>query len=424
MLVRPEYGVALALALAPLTNVTVATGTTGEFKPLQLLLPALAFGLVAYGVLVAPSTADIRRAPWLTVAVVCFAAVAVASSAQAIEPAVSVKKMVIILTAAAIFFAVLQICHRREQLLVVVGGAVAGLLVASAQGVVERYQGKFSSQGFVANGEIVHRVEGSFGHPNQYGGYLAVLIPIAVALLLSRRFPAIYRWLGGAALAFAVPALVFSYVRGAIIALVLGSLAWLAFLRPRLAAGIAVLVAVAAVVLVPATLKERFSGSTASGGDVALRKDLWNSAIDIYSVHPYLGAGLNNFSKAYAGLPAIQDNATQRRLLHNEQIIVPPHAANLYLNILAEEGTIGFLAFLAFALAAVQVAYRGARARDPAARTISLAVGASLLTLGIHSILEVTLLSELVLPLFALLAVTAVYVSLEREPEPEPTRSS
>jgi O-antigen ligase len=423
ILTRPEYGIAATIALAPLTNFSLSAGDEGSFKPFQLLLPAMAFGLLVYAVLVTRTTTELRRTSWLAGAVLVFVGAAAASSFQALEPAESVKKMFIFLTAAALFFTVIHVCRTRRQLVAVAAGGVVALLIASGQGVLQRYVGEFSTHGFEAGGEIVRRVQGSFGHPNQYGGFVAVLIPLAVAFVATRAFPLALRWMAAAALALALPALVFSYVRGAIAALVIGSLIWLALLRPRAAALAAVGVAVVGFAFAPATLRERFESNTTSGGDVTLREDLWGAALDIYADHPVLGVGLNNFGEAYAQLPAVLPNATQRRLLHNTEVLTPPHAANQYLNILAEQGVVGIAAFALFAFVAVAAVYRGSRAVDPAARAISLAMGAGLLTLAAHGMLEVTLQTEIALPLFTLLGVVAAFGALDardREAEPEP----
>ena len=172
-------------------------------------------------------------------------------------------------------------------------------------------------------------------------------------------------------------------------------------------------IAVAGVALAPSALQERVSDP--AGGDLGLRADLWGSALDIYSQRPLLGVGLNNFEAGYATLPSTLANASQRRLLHQGQVLTPPHAANLYLNILAEMGLLGIVAFGIFALTAGVVTYRGCRVRDPAGRAVCLGLGAGLMTLALHSMLEVTLFSEVNMPLLALLGVAATFVALDRQ---------
>ena len=144
-----------------------------------------------------------------------------------------------------------------------------------------------------------------------------------------------------------------------------------------------------------------------------LRADIWSSALDIYSDHPVLGVGVDNFSVAYADLPATSSRASQRRLLHQDQLLTPPHAQNQYLNIMAEEGLVGLASLVLLGVAAVAVISRGARVRDPVGRAICLGIGAGVMTLAVHSFLEAELLGEVALPLFALVAVAAGFVSLD-----------
>ena len=405
---RPEYGIAVVIALSPLTNLRV--GASGA-KPFHLLIPALAFGLLVYGALLRREHGG-RSTP-LSGAVAVFVAVGLAASLQGLDAANSENKIFLLLTAAALFFAVLEICVTRAQLVVVAVGALIALLVASLQGIEEHFAHR-TSVGFLVGGHYVGRVQGSFGHPNQYGGFLAFLIPLAIAMLVSRAFGPRIRWLAAAALLAAVPALSFSYARGAILALAVGSLIWLALLRPRYALGAAVVVGAAAFLLAPSALRERFNTQAASS-DVPLRSDIWGAALDVYGTSPVLGVGLDNFSTAYAQLPSTLAHATQRRLLNQSGLLVPPNAQNLYLNTLAEEGIIGLGALVVLLASALWTAGRGARAPDARGRAICLAVGAGLATLCVHGILEATLLNEVAFPLFALLASCACWATAEAE---------
>jgi O-antigen ligase len=421
---RPEYGIATALALAPLTNTALDLGPSAAIsvpsKPFQLLVPGLAIGVMVYGTLALRSEERFGRARWLTAVVLIFVSVGIAASLQAISPASSVTKVFALLAAAALFLAVYQICRDRRQLVIVAAGAVAGLVLASTQGLLQQLTGDFHTYGAGPGGSSVGRVQGSFGHPNAYGGYLAVLTPLAIAFAASPAFSTRLRWFGAFAMALAIPALVLSYSRGAVAALAAGAVIWLALMRPRLALLAAAVVAIGGLMFAPAAFKERFSSNETSA-DVGLRSDIWSSAIDIYAERPLLGVGLNNFDEAYSSLPSTLSTGAQRRLLHQSQILVPPHAQNLYLNVLAEEGILGFLSLIALALAALATIYRGCRVRDPAGRAICMAAGAGIMTLALHSLLDVTLPGPIGLPAFALLAVAAIFVARDREARRRPS---
>jgi O-antigen ligase len=194
-------------------------------------------------------------------------------------------------------------------------------------------------------------------------------------------------------------------------------LIWLALVRTRHAVLLVALVTVLAIVFAPATLSQRFNAQSTASTDIPLRADIWGGAVDVYSRQPILGVGLDNFSLAYAALPSTLADASQRRLLNQSGLQMPTHAQNLYLNVLAEQGIVGLGALVLLWLGAFVIAFRGSRQRDPMTRTLCVAIGAGLVILSIHSVLEVTLLTELALPFFALLAACARLVALESAAE-------
>lgn len=393
---RPAAGIALVLVLAPFTNAALAGG-----RPLRFLVSGLAVALLAYGLLVERRREPVGRG--LSLAVCLFVAAAGASSLAALDPADSVTSFLGVAVAAVLFFAVVQICQRREQFVVVVAGAVGGLLVAGAQGVTQKLSGRVSEAGVLVGDEVVGRVAGSFSHPNQFAGYLIALIPLALTLAVDRRAASpTMRRLAAVAATLALAAVAFSFTRGAVAGLVAGGLVWLAVVRPRIAIVALVAVAIGGAMLTPAALKDRLSDPT--GEDLGLRADLWRSALDLYRTRPLLGVGLGNFGEAYAQLPS---TGTQRRLLHQRQILLPPHANNLFLTILAEEGIIGALAFLGLLGAALWSCALAARREDVLDRALGVGIGAGLCALLAHSLLEYTLFGEVALPLFALLGVLA-----------------
>jgi O-antigen ligase len=332
--------------------------------------------------------------------------VAGVSSQTAIDPGKSLTRFLGVAVAAVLFFAVLQVCQRRDHLVVVVAGAIGGLLAAGAQGVFQKVTGRVSEAGVVVGEEVVGRAAGSFSHPNQYAGYLIVLIPLALMLAIDRRAAPRLRRPSALAAALALAAVAFSFTRGAVGGLVAGGLIWLAVVRPRAALAAAVAIAIGGVLLTPPALKDRLSDP--AGNDLGLRADLWRSALDLYRTEPITGVGLGNFGEAYGRLPATVSSGSQRRLLHQQQVLVPPHANNLFLTILAEQGIIGALAFLGLLGAALWSCRRAARRSDPLDRVLGIGLGAGLCALLVHSLLEYTLFGEVALPIFALLGVIAV----------------
>jgi O-antigen ligase len=359
--------------------------------------------------------------PGVGVAAIVFLAVVTAADLQALDPHLALPQLRWLAAAVGLLLATLMFCHTRRSLVMVAVGAVLGLAVAGGQGIVQELTGQFSSVEIVVHGETVKRIQGSFGHPNSFAGYLAVYIPLAAAMALSRSFSWPIRALSLLAVGLALVSLDYTYTRAALAALAAGALIWLAVVRPRLAVGAVIVLAIGTAALLPSTLTERLQST--SGEEVGLRTDIWGSALDIASEHPLLGVGGGNFPVAYASLSSTPAFASQRRLLHGAQEVVPPHAQSLYLNILAEDGVIGITAFLLLAIAAVATAYRASHVRDPQGRAIGLGLGVGLMVLAVHSVFELTSFDgeRLEMPLLALLAAAAIFIRADREqPVPPP----
>jgi putative inorganic carbon (hco3(-)) transporter len=417
---KPEYGVAIVLALSPFIGAQLPqppwAGLALPSAPLRTLLPLMVFALLGYGLLLRGQDRKPLPAVFLGISLMIIAAVI--SAFRAIDPSQSISDVFLLITAAALFVAIVNTCRTRRQLLVVLTGAIAGLLFASGQGVAQQIFGIYSTLGFEANGSTLNRIQGSFGHPNAYAGYLAILMPVAGMVALTRELPGKLRLLGAVALGLAVPAMIFSYSRGALAALIAGVLVWLVITRPRTALGTAIVIAVVAVVATPSTVRDRFS----NGGGVSLRADVGDSAIAIYEAHPFVGVGIGNFQPAYENLNFSLVSG-QRRLFHNQQLLVPTAAPSQYLNTLSEQGLVGLLALALFTVQALFVAYRVSRARDPAVRGIGLGIGMSIMGTIIYSALEVTLQEDQVLALFGVIAIGSIIGAvMETSPEPQPAQ--
>jgi O-antigen ligase len=164
--------------------------------------------------------------------------------------------------------------------------------------------------------------------------------------------------LAGSSFVAMLAALFFSYSRGAWIgvAAALGVTALLIVVRSRRAATLALVLGLVALIviglgeinLVPNIISERFAtvgdyfnfedvrGVRANDENFALveRRAHWQAALDMFEDSPWVGVGFGNYAAAYPAyaLPKWDDPLG--------------HAHNYYLNVLAEAGGIGFLAYL------------------------------------------------------------------------------
>lgn len=200
------------------------------------------------------------------------------------------------------------------------------------------------------------RVYGTFGQPNPFAGYMNMSLSIAIALFLFGR-----NWATRLLVAGVVAVLggveYLSLSRGGEIALAVAILFIILVGLPRLRALIGVLT-IAALVGIEAYLDGRFSAHTldpilrflgltrisltspgAQDFSTAERLAHWIAGGNMFLDHPFLGVGIGNYPDAY---PQYMITIFVNSL---------GHAHNYYINIAAEAGLIGLVAFLLFLLA-------------------------------------------------------------------------
>lgn len=206
---------------------------------------------------------------------------------------------------------------------------------------------------------------GPFVNRNHFAGYIIMVIPLALGMLLSH--PA--RWsriegnglrdrLAGSdprrfLLAFMIfimaVALLLSLSRGGIAAGLIGVVFFIAIARRYrllaarkaglVMAGALILLTVALVYLGPGPLVQRFEAVATGKGDKDVRAILWGDTIRICQDFPVLGTGLGTFSRVYP---------------HYKSFIwkIPyTHAENDYLQAAAELGSWGLVSLAGFFLA-------------------------------------------------------------------------
>jgi O-antigen ligase len=135
---------------------------------------------------------------------------------------------------------------------------------------------------------------------------------------------------------------------------------------------------------------------------LSLRLSLWRSALNLLAHHPLLGGGLSGFQSS---VQPYRDPAYREAL-------IDPH--NLFLNFWSETGLLGLLAFVWLSVVAVRYVARGVRGGS-GSRALSIGVGAALLAVLVHGLLDVPYFkNDLALVFWVLLAVQVA--SLARSP--------
>jgi O-antigen ligase len=269
---------------------------------------------------------------------------------------------------------------------------IASLLVTGvAQAALGAYQFLTrSGPEFFAFGRFL-RAYGTFEQPNPFGGYMGLCAPLALAFVLyahSHEIPARLRWLALGTLVASGAGIAMSGSRGAWLgaAAALGSVAVARGQRGQVVL-LSVLLLVALIgtlggaALIPDQVIQRLTGflpligDLGAGGTVTSvevtnanyanleRLAFWQAAADMWSERLWLGVGIGNYQVAY---PAYSLPKWRSSL---------GHAHNYYLNIAAETGLLGLLAYLGL-WAAVLWQLAATALRAPSAFTRALALGA------------------------------------------------
>ena len=175
------------------------------------------------------------------------------------------------------------------------------------------------------------------------GGFLSMLIPALVLLLLSGRMEVRYRLPAAIALGLGCLALLFNGTRGAWLGVPITVFFCAAFLvrekKKFLAGALAVLLVFAGIFALSPALSSRF----ATIGDMKMQSNserllLWTSATHMFEDHPAVGIGFARFKAEYQE-HYILPEAKERELTH---------AHNNIMHMLAECGAIGILALFFF----------------------------------------------------------------------------
>ena len=294
----------------------------------------------------------------------------------------------------------LNILEKPEQARPVLVGTALGVAGASCYGIVQAAQG-IGPASFEVGG--VTRAYATFGQPNPFAGYLALTVPLLVALAASWALPEARRCLArtvgaglvalsGLAAGLGLVALLLTQSRGGWIGAGCGlaAVVWLLGGRVRWLGAAAAIVVLAGAVLSPlggrvvdrleAGFGWRSDGVQVTPANFAVQERLahWRAAWAMAERHPFLGVGAGNFSEHYRDLTPVW----RFRLSQG-------HAHNAFLQAAAQSGLLGLAAYLTIFAAVGMTLTRHLRsARDPTARALVVGVIGLSLAFAVHNVFD------------------------------------
>jgi O-antigen ligase len=267
---------------------------------------------------------------------------------------------------------------------------------------------------------------GPFANHNHFAGFMELLIPIPLGLLLTRAVRGELRWLYGFAALMMSLALLASLSRGGMVSLA-ASLGFIFLLslrarryrderranRSRLAATagrIAIVITIPAVIVAGVfwigadPIIERVAGGQAATQGAAAesffssRGWVWRDTLAMIRANPITGVGLGAYGTAFSLYTA------------GDGSLRVPQAHNDFLQIVADCGIVGGLLALWFIGLFGRAVARGIKARDPLMAGLSLGCGASGFAILVHSIFDFNLQVPSNGLLFLLLATVAAQI--------------
>jgi O-antigen ligase len=412
-------GIALAVLLPPTLSIVLVIGIAVFCYFLQrpyLSLYAIAFAVpfesvknlnfgglnvtitnvmvfsVAAGILsrnMAMGSVKLGPMPWRR-ALVIYGAVLFFSIAQATDYVSSFKEM---LKWGQLLFAyiggvtLLQTRKdMRTMLMVIFAAAMCESAVGVLQAVLHSGPSSFGRGGFL-------RSSGTFDQPNPFAGYLNTVFPLALTCLAFNIFPRKYMWWVVIVLGVG---LLGSLSRGAQLGTVVALLVMGTVVSPRvrqwiphLAVVAFLFIALLSVGIIPESIAGPLAQGLGIGGvDVANpTPDNWSVAerlahmeagINMWLDHPIFGVGIGNYPAQY---PKYQV----------APVWGPPlgHAHNYYINIAAEAGVFGFVAFIALLVSAFQICVRAVRkSPDWLGRAVGLGALGVITAFAVHEFFD------------------------------------
>lgn len=365
---------------------------------------------------------EIRVAwPPLTAPMVMFLGVLCLSSLGASSLQHSLKEIIKWVEVLALYVFVANEMNGQWRKALVFVFLGTGALVA-LQGIYQ-FLFQVGPEEFVLFGRFM-RAYGTFEQPNPYAGYLGLTLPLAVGLVAAAVVPVgqrVRNWwlvwaLGSGALMLA--ALIMSWSRGAWLGLAAAVAVMTAAVvvrsgRAAILGGITVvlllyLLLAGGLALVPPSIVQRFSdfvpylgfgdvrGVEITDANFAVLERMahWQSALNMWTDRPWLGVGIGNYEPVYA------------------QYALPlwplplGHAHNYYLNIAAEAGVIGLIAYLFLWGAALVGTWRATRRASGWCWGLALGVLGVLIHLCVHSFFDNLYVHSMYLSVAVLLGIT------------------
>jgi len=323
-----------------------------------------------------------RRSLHFNLPLLLYIAISAFSMLIAQDVALSSFELFLLVEASLVYFYVANNIQTREEAMFVVRMLLGGCLLESLIMIIMQLTVTPSTQWDYAIHIIAEhgsggrmRIGGTIGVPNVAAAYLSILLACAAAVLFTST-ERVHRWLAMSVLGFGGVALIFTFSRGAWLALIIAVFVisfsvW--FRRGLSLKGPIALLVVGALLYMPfhGLISERLFGD--DKGSAEVRIPLMKLAYRMIADNPVLGVGVNNFAVAMDRYLTPEFRHGWRFAVHNK-----------YLLVLAETGIGGLLAYLAFLLGTLRTGWKCWKLQVPMLSPLALGLTAGIAGHMVH----------------------------------------
>lgn len=415
LLVTTSVGLTLAaffspLALALLAGAVVLFLASMRFRPLLLAIvffipinPYLSWDLpikdlqtllrfcLFAGALLARQRAGERMLPWLfsgriTRALLGYFAVAVVASTIFNSPTGSVaRELMRFASYLCFYYAVVDWVRTDNDTKAILQALMLSTIAVAIFGFYQYIFGDYTplyealypvQDELLKNPPFVGRITSFLSHYNGLAAYLNMIVPFCIGFAIKAR-DRFSRVLGGVCFTFASLALLLTQSRGGLLAYV-GILFLAACMLPQTRAARLRWAAVMVLFSLSGWLFAGMIFQRLSGVDSfteVTRLAIWAGAGLLFAGNPLLGVGYGNFKTALASAIAVPDG-----------LMLDAH--NLYMELLAETGVIGFAAFTVLVITCLRQARRMFRQTGEMAHIVGFGVIAAIAGVLVHGMVE------------------------------------
>lgn len=186
------------------------------------------------------------------------------------------------------------------------------------------------------------RANAFYGHPMTLGGWLCIFLPLLLIEFFERKLLGKYYWMAGIAFCICSAGLVFNATRGAWLAVTVVCAVLLLYYMFKSKRNLAISIIFIALISTVLLNNPKFMHRLDTIDDFNKYQSnterilIWQSAWNMFKDHPVLGVGLGqyteNYQQKYISPYAKEPNLT--------------HAHNNFMQMLAENGIVGFAGFL------------------------------------------------------------------------------